>query len=84
MTTHNSSTSETINNSNKTEVTNIVNKVVKCDCEEKRLSTQKSEIYTIRLTDPEQVKLWEEHAEAIRKIHETIEMQLALIKSRQK
>lgn len=34
MTTNNSSTDEVINNSNKTEVTNIFNKVVKCDCKD--------------------------------------------------
>jgi hypothetical protein len=32
MSANNSSTNEVINNSNKTEVTNIVNKIVKCDC----------------------------------------------------
>lgn len=82
MTNNSNKTTENIVNDNA--VYNIVNQVVKCDCEERRLSTQKSEIYTIQLTDPEQVKLWEEHAEAIRKLHETIDMQLALIKSRQK
>jgi hypothetical protein len=32
MSANNSSTNEAINNSNKTEVTNIVNKIVKCGC----------------------------------------------------
>lgn len=54
------------------------------EAKEKIMSTQKIEPYTIELTDPEQIKMWEENAEAIRKIHETIDQHLKVIKGEQK